>query len=168
MCSSTASTTGPRSASSICTMRRGRVVGRGHRQEAVDLLDRPAHRHVGGGTAVGDALGQGADVLLDHGRVGRVAGQQLLHPLGRVGRLVLRDLGRPHLRAGHVVHRQLVLLLVQRLELVLAHEDEQVARDDLLRVQAFGGTGSGLVERRIGTRPRRRRARPARGPASGR
>ena len=42
-------------------------VGR-HRQHAVDLLDRLADRDRGRGAAVGDALVEGADVLLDQRR----------------------------------------------------------------------------------------------------
>ena len=112
--------------------RRRRRLARGHRQQSLDLLDRAAHRDRRSGAPVGDALGQGADVLLDQLRKAPVAGKQGLDALRGVGRLVLRDLRGPHLRAAHVIDGKLVLLLLQRLELVLRDEDEQVTRDDLL------------------------------------
>ena len=124
------------------------MVGRRHRQEPVDLLDRAPDRRDRRGPAVGDALLEGADVLLDHRREGLVAGEQLLEALRRVGRLVLRHLGRPDLRAGHVVDRQLVLLLVERGEGVLADQDDQVPRDHLLRLEPVCRDLAGLGERR--------------------
>ena len=57
----------------------------------------------------------------------------------RVTGLVLGHLGRPDLRTGHVVEGQLVLLLGERLEVVLADEDQQVAGDDLLGIEPLGG-----------------------------
>ena len=44
--------------------RRRRLAG-GHREQALDLLDRSPHRDGRRGAPVADALGQGADVLLD-------------------------------------------------------------------------------------------------------
>jgi hypothetical protein len=115
------------------------VNGGGHRQQAIDLLDRAAHRHGRGRPAVGDTLGERADVLVDRDRIAVPAREQTLQALRGVGRLVLRHLCRPDLRTGHVVDRQLVLLLRERLEVVLAYQDQQVARDHLLRLEAIDG-----------------------------
>ena len=117
--------------------RGGMVRGR-HGQEALDLLDRAAHRCDGRGPPVGDALGKGRDVLLDQGRVRGQTGQQALEALGRVARLVLRHLRRPDLRTRHVVQGELVLLGGERLEMVLADERQQVAGDDLLGLEPVG------------------------------
>jgi hypothetical protein len=114
------------------------MIRRRHGEEPIDLLDRAANGNGRRGTSIGDALAQRADVLLDHRRVRAEAGDELVEPLGGIGRLVLRHLGRPHLRPRHVVEAELVLLLSERLELVLADQDQQVARDDLLRFEPVG------------------------------
>ena len=135
---------------------RRRRLGRGHRQQALDLLDRSPHRDGRRRAPVADALGQGADVLLDQLREAPVAGDQRLDAFRGVGGLVLRDLGGPHLRAAHVIDGELVLLLRQCLELVLRDEDQQVPRDDLLGTEPVHrdltrlgehGTVGGLIGR---------------------
>ena len=99
-CSSTTSATRGRSSSlTWAIVVAGRSAG-GHRQQPLDLLDRSPHRDGRGGAAVGDALGQRADVLVDQRRVAALASEQALEALRGVGRLVLRDLGGPDLRSG--------------------------------------------------------------------
>ena len=193
MCCSTASTTREPVVVGNLDHRRGRRRGGRQLEQPIDLLDRSPHRDGGGGPAIGDAFGQGADVLLDHRRVGGVTGEQALEPLGRVDRLILRGLGRPDLRSAHMVEGELVLLLRQRFELVLGDEDQQVAGDDLLgrpghrsriglassRTRAvrglFGGSsigsevGPAIVEAFVSRGPSPRAGRvPARRPRSGR
>ena len=121
-------------------------VGQRHRREllgrrggqALDLLDLLAHRDGGAGAAVGDALAQGVDVLVDRRAVGGEPGEQLLEPLRRLRDLVLGHHHRHGLHARDVVDRQLVELLLLRLQLVARDQDQHVAGDHLLRLQPGG------------------------------
>ena len=129
-------------------------------QQALDLLDGAAHWHRGRVRPSRDAFAQRLDVLVDHGRIGRVARQELLEPLRRVGRLVLGELGRPYLRAGHVVDGELVPLLRQLLEVVFADQD------DRSRVMTCSGSSPSAGMRRASSSADRIR-RLVRGSAGG-
>jgi hypothetical protein len=97
-----------------------------------DLVDRLANGCRRRCPAVADPLPQGGDVLRNRLRVRSEAGQQGVELLGPFGRLEPCDLGRQGLQPVHVVDRQLVLLLVQRLEPVPRQQDQHLARDHLL------------------------------------
>ena len=117
-------------------------------KQALDLLDGAPHRHRSRRTAVPDAFVQRLDVLLDHCWIGRVADEELFEALRGVRGLVLRVVGGPYLRAGHVVDGELVPLVRQLLEVVLADEDDQIAGDDLLRFEPVGRDPARFVQRR--------------------
>ena len=129
---------GPRVVVGDVGQRHGReLVGRRCGQ-ALDLLDLLAHRDGGSGAAVGDPFAQGVDVLVDCCRVGGEPGEELLQPFRRLGDLVLGHHHRHGLHARDVVDRQLVELLLLRLQLVARDQDQHVAGDDLLRLEAGG------------------------------
>ena len=149
--------------------RRRRVVGRRHRQQPVDLLDRAPHRDDRRGPAVGDALLEGADVLLDHRRVAPRSARAASR-----GAPACRTAGtapsRPATPAGPDMWSTAswYCFWSSAASCVLADEDHQVAGDDLLRLEPVGRDLLRLGQRRTVAPPRRRRVRPGRGRASGR
>ena len=108
------------------------------RHHPLDLLDLLADRNARRGAPVGDPLAQRLDRLLDRRGIGGKAGQQAVKGRGRIRDLVLRDLHRHGLDAEDVIDRQLVLLLLQRLEVRAGDQHEHVARDHLLGIESVG------------------------------
>ena len=114
------------------------------RDHPLDLLDLLADRDGRRGAPVGDPLAERLDRLLDRRRIRRKAGQQSIEALGGIRDLVLRDLHRHRLHAEDVIDRQLVLLLLQRLEVRAGDQHQHVARDHLLGIEALGADRLGL------------------------
>jgi hypothetical protein len=130
--------------------RRGRRRGG---EEPLQLVDGPVGHDACSGQAGRPALGEQVDDRVGERRVGSDPGQQPLEALRRIRLLEVDDLGEECLVPLLAPERDEVGPEVVLQDLLLGDEDQQIARDPLLRVEAGRVDRQRSRARLLGERP---------------